>query len=187
MSPICRKKAVSDTVTMSPVSTGEKQRKVNSNGLEILANGVVSMRSLELNAEVPTTTRDPDAPTLFQASLRVGKAITFFSFVHFGKRMLVEKHRDEASRLVLFHSAAPYCLNEESAKVVLEADPEERSAYLLGAAKITQQFIRYSIYGQVINYFCEKVLTPRDVHPSEEVKKHLGLTGDNSRKSFMDL
>lgn len=149
--------------------------------------GVVAMRSLTLNTQVPTKGRDADAPRLFSASLNVSKAITLFAFIHSGKNMLVEKHRDEAARMIVFRSAAPYCLNEETAALILDADPEERSAYLIGTAKIAQQFIRYGLYGQVINYFCDKVLTQHNVHPCDEVKLHLGLTGEYAKKSFMDL
>jgi hypothetical protein len=145
------------------------------------------MRTLTLNTQVPTKGRDAAAPRLFSASLNVSKAITFFTFIHSGKHSIVEKHRDEAARMIVFRSAAPYCLNEETAALILDADPEERAAYLIGTAKIAQQFIRYSLYGQVINYFCDKVLTPRDVHPSNDVKLHLGLTGEYAEKSFMDL
>ena len=145
------------------------------------------MRSLTLNTQVPTKGRDADAPRLFSASLNVSKAITLSAFIHSGKNMLVEKHRDEAARMIVFRLAAPYCLNEETAALILDADPEERSAYLIGTAKIAQQFIRYGLYGQVINYFCDKVLTQRDVHPCDEVKLHLGLTGEYAKKSFMDL
>ena len=101
--------------------------------------------------------------------------------------MPVEKHRDETSRLVILHSAAPHCLSDESLKKIMEADPDERSAYLIGLAKIAQQVIRYSLYGQATNYISEKVLTPHDVHPSNDLKLHLGLTGDNAKKSFMDM
>jgi hypothetical protein len=33
----------------------------------------------------------------------------------------------------------------------------------------------------------EKVLTSRDVFPTEDVKLHLGLTGANAHKCFMEL
>jgi hypothetical protein len=62
----------------------------------------------------------------------------------------------------------------------MDSDPDERSAYIIGLAKNAQQVIRYSLYGQTINFLCDKKLTP-------EVKLHLGLTGDNARKSFMDM
>jgi hypothetical protein len=71
--------------------------------------------------------------------------------------------------------------------MITASDPDERSAYIFGLAKNAQQVIRYSIYGQTINFLCDKVLTPRDVHPSDEVKLHLGLTGENARKSVMDM
>jgi hypothetical protein len=43
------------------------------------------------------------------------------------------------------------------------------------------------LYGLAGNYMNEKVLTPRDVYPADDVKLHLGLTGDNARKCFMEL
>jgi hypothetical protein len=86
-----------------------------------------------------------------------------------------------------FYSDAPYSLSEETKRVFLDADKEERSAYLIGLAKITQQTITYALPGTVINHMCVKVFTIRGVHPSDDVKVHLGLTGDNSGKTFMHL
>ena len=43
------------------------------------------------------------------------------------------------------------------------------------------------LYGMVMNYLSEKVFTPRDVFASDEVKVHLGLTGPNAGKSFLDM
>ena len=170
----------------SPTVT-EKTRAVNAKGLEVLGNGVVSMRALDLAHQVPTKSRDVDAPKLFSVSLTLSKAFTLICFVHSGKHMPVEKHRDEAARLIILQSAAKYSLNAASLKKIMDSKADERSAYLIGLAKNAQQVIRYSLYGQTINFICDKVLTPRDVHPSDEVKIHLGLTGENARKSFMDV
>ena len=170
----------------SPTVT-EKTRAVNSKGLEVLANGVVSMRALDLAHQVPTKSRDTDAPKLFSVSLTLSKAFTLISFVHSGKHMPVEKHRDEPARLIILQSAAKYSLNAASLKKIMDSKADERSAFLIGLAKNAQQVIRYSLYGQTINFICDKVLTPRDVHPSDEIKIHLGLTGENARKSFMDV
>ena len=168
-------------------SSQEHRRKINKKGLELLSNGVVSMRTLPLAKTVPTKTRDPEAPKLFHASPSLSKAFTLFCFIHSGKHMPVEKIRDEHTRLLLLHSAAKFSLTEESLNTIMEADIEERHAYLIGLAKITQQVIRYSLYGHTINYICDKVLTQHDVHPPEDVKIHLGLTGEHSKKSFMDV
>ncbi len=167
------------------------RKKSAAHGLELLSNGVVSMRSLDLNRVVPTKTRDPDAQKLYETNLTVSKAYTLSSFVLFGKHQKTEKHRDEAARSKIFHSAAAHCLSEENKRVILDADKEERNAYLIGLAKIMQQTITYAIPGTVVNHLCDKVLTVCDVHPSDDVKLHLGpilgLTGENSGKSFMHL
>ena len=47
-------------------TVAEKTRTVNAKGLEILSNGVVSLRALDLAHQVPTKSRDADAPKLFQ-------------------------------------------------------------------------------------------------------------------------
>jgi hypothetical protein len=78
-------------------------------------------------------------------------------------------------------------LSQETLATVLAADPDEKNAYLIGLAKNAQQVIRYTLYGIVGNYMNERVFTPRDVYPAEDVKLHLGLTGDNARKCFMEL
>ncbi len=54
-----------------PEHSGEKKtppsadRKVNSKGLTVLKNGVVSMLELELCLDRPAKSRDPNAPKLF--------------------------------------------------------------------------------------------------------------------------
>ena len=58
---------------------------------------------------------------------------------------------------------------------------------MIGLAKNAQQVIRYILYGLTGNYMNEKVLTSRDVFPSTDVKLHLGLTGVNAEKVFMEL
>ncbi len=131
-----------DATVADKISPGSAKRKINAKGLEILSNGVVSMRSLDLNAQVPTKTRDAGSPTIFSARLTLSKAYTLITFIHGGKHMPVEKHRDETSRLVILHSTAPYCLSDESLKTIMDAEPDERSAYLIGLAKIAQQVIR---------------------------------------------
>jgi hypothetical protein len=136
---------------------------------------------------VSTKARDDGAQKLCQVSLTLSKAFILICFVHCGKHMPVEKHRDEPARLILLQTAAKYSLNAASLKKIMDSEPDERSAFLIGLAKNAQQVIRYGLYGQAINFICDKVLTPRDVHPSDEIKTHLGLTGDNARKSFMDM
>ena len=168
-------------------TVAEKTRTVNSKGLEILSNGVVSLRALDLAHQVPTKSRDDGALKLCNVSLTLSKAYTLLCFVHCGKHMPVEKHRDEAARLILLQSAAKYSLNAESLMKIMGSGADQRSAFIVGLAKNAQQVIRYSLYGQTINFICDKVLTPRDVHPSDEIKTHLGLTGENARKSFMDV
>jgi hypothetical protein len=93
--------------------------------------------------------------------------------------------RDNGGRLP--GSAAKYSLNPASLKKIMDSDPDERSAFIIGLANNAQQVIRYSLYGKTIKFLCDKVLTPRDVHPSDEVKLHLGLTGENARKRFMNI
>ena len=101
--------------------------------------------------------------------------------------MPVEKHRDSTFCLIVLHTAAQFSLSKDQLDTILEEDPVEMGAYLIALARNTQQVVRYTLYGQFNNYMNEKVLTPRDVFPSDDVKLHLGLTGENQRKSFMDL
>ena len=153
----------------------------------ILGNGVVAMRDLDLASHVPTKTKDEDTPRLYNASLTLSKAFTLFTLIVHGKNLPIEKVRDEPNRLSLLHSAAPYCLSKETLDTILGADRDEKNAYLIALAKNAQQVIRYVIYGLSGNYMNERVFTPRDVFPAEDVKLHLGLTGDNARKCFMEL
>jgi hypothetical protein len=43
------------------------------------------------------------------------------------------------------------------------------------------------MYGQAMNHLSDKVFTPREVQPSDDVKVHLDLTGPNAGKSFIDM
>ncbi len=70
-------------------------RRINSMGRNILSNGSVSMRSLDLCSERPSKSTDPDALKLFNASLMLSKSFQFFSLVLNGKHLPVEKVRDE--------------------------------------------------------------------------------------------
>jgi antitoxin component of RelBE/YafQ-DinJ toxin-antitoxin module len=153
----------------------------------ILGNGVVAMRDLALASRVPTKTKDEDTPKLYNASLTLSKAFTLFTLIIHGKNLPIEKVRDETHRLILLRSAAPYCLSKETLDTILGADRDEMNAYLIGLSKNAQQVIRYQLYGLAGNYMNEKVLTPREVYPVDDVKLHLGLTGDNARKCFMEL
>jgi hypothetical protein len=148
------------------------------------------MRDPDLASRVPTKIRDDDSPILFHASLTLTKAFTLFTLIVHGKNLPIEKIRDETHRIILIHSAAPYCLSQETLETILGADRQESSAYLVDMSKNTQQVIRYTLYGVTGNYMNEKVLTLRDVTdvlPADDVKLHLGLTGDNARKCFMEL
>ena len=68
----------------SPTVT-EKTRAVNSKGLEVLGNGVVSMRALDLAHQVPTKSRDAGSQERCNVSLTLSKAYTLICFVHCGR------------------------------------------------------------------------------------------------------
>ncbi len=109
-----------------------------------------------------------------------------FTLVINGKNMPVEKQRDSQIRMILLRSAAPYCLSQENLDTILGLDPKECNAYLTGLAKNAQQTIKYTAYGLAGNFMADKVLTQHDVFPAEAVKSHLDLTGENTKKSFME-
>jgi hypothetical protein len=164
-----------------------KKHKINRNGLVTLTNGVVSMRELVLSTAVPTKGRDDDACTLFDAKLSWGHSYALFTLVMCGKEHPVEKARDLGTRLKIMFSAAPYSISEASLSEIIEAEPEQRHAYLHGMAKAAQQKLRYVLYGQVSNLFNEKVFTKNGVQPSETVKLYLGLSGLVPERGLMDM
>jgi hypothetical protein len=167
-----------------------KKRKINKNAQKNLGNGApgaVAMRDLELAAQVPPKNRDDDAAELFKAALSFSKASAFFTLVIQGKNIPVEKVRDDIHRAILLYSTAPYCLSQGNLDIILGADADERKAYLIRLVKNPQQVVKYILPGLVGNYMNEKVLTSRDVYPSDDVRLHLGLTGANAKKSFMEL
>lgn len=159
----------------------------NRKGLVCLRNGVVAMRQLDLAARIPTKTRDDEAAKFFQAKLTLSKAFTLYTMMVHGCRMPIEKARDDAHRHILLHSAAPFSISQETLESILGADRDELNAYMIGLAKNAQQILRYTLYGTVGNYLNERVFTPRDVYPADDVKLHLGLTGDHAQMSFMNL
>ena len=146
------------------------------------------MPDLDLASRVQTKIKDNGPDKLFNSRLTLSKAFTLFTLIIHGKNLPIEKVRDETHRLILLRSAAPYCLSKETLDtIILGADRDEMNAYLIGLSKNAQQVIRYQLYGLAGNYMNEKVFTPRDVYPADDVKLHLGLTGDNARKCFREL
>jgi len=109
-----------------------KKRRINRNGLVTLTNGVVSMRELVLSTAVPTKGRDDDARPLFEAKLSWGHSYALFTLVMCGKEHPVEKARDVGTRLKIMFSAAPYSISDACLSEIIEAEPEQRHAYLHG-------------------------------------------------------
>jgi hypothetical protein len=125
---------------------GTASQKRNTKGLLCLSNGVVSMCDLKLAFQVPTKTRNEDVVKLFSSCLTLSNAFTMFTLVVPGKCMPIEKTRDESYRLILLQSGTQYCLNSETLATILEADSEERNAYLIGLAKSAQQSLHYTLH-----------------------------------------
>jgi hypothetical protein len=89
--------------------------------------------------------------------------------------------------MIVLRTVAPYCLSKETLDIILNAEPEKHNALLSGLARNGQQYLKYHLYGEVANSMADKVLTQHDVFPSDTVREHLGLTGDQASKSFMDM
>ncbi len=104
-----------------------------------------------------------------------------------GPRMPVEKARDESHRRILLYSVTQYSLSQVTLATILGVDHDELSAYELGLSKNAQQVFKYTLTGMVGNYMKELVVLPRDIYPADDVKMHLGLTGDHAEMSFMNL
>ena len=161
--------------------------KFNSKGIRVNSNNAISLRHLELANKFPAKTRDEGTQKCFSATLTVSRAYTLFTLVVNGCKMPVEKQRDSSMWMILFRTMAPYCLCKHSIDSILKADTDAVNAYLIGLAKNAQQVIKYNMYGMVGNFMADKVLTQHDVFPLDNVKKHLGLTGEHASKSFMDM
>ena len=145
------------------------------------------MRWLPLSAAMPCKTRNRDALKLYNASLSLSKAFSLYCFVLYGNQWVVEKVRDETGRMIALRSAAPYALCADNVEKFFAFPPEQVSAFAIGLAKNMQQAMHYAMYGQAMGHLSDKVFTPRDVQPNDDVKVHLGLTGSNAGKSFMDM
>ncbi len=89
--------------------------------------------------------------------------------------------------MITLRSAAPCAMNDVHVQEFFAKPAGQVSAFTIGLSKNLQQSMRYGLYGMVMNYLSEKVFTPRDVFTSDEVKVHLGLTGTNAGKSFLDM
>ena len=63
--------------------------------------------------------------------------------------------------------APPHAARVEAATV--QQDSDELNACLIGLAKNAQQVLHYTRYGMVGNYLNERVFTPRDVYPADDI------------------
>ncbi len=91
------------------------------------------------------------------------------------------------SSLIQQPRTACQCLRKGISDIILGAHANERKACLIKLVKNAQQVVKYILPGLVGNDMNEKVLTSHEVFPADDVKLHLGLTGANSKKSFMIL
>ncbi len=89
--------------------------------------------------------------------------------------------------MITLYSAAVFAMNDAHVQEFFAKPAEQVSSFAIGLSKYLQQSMRYGLYGMVMKYLSEKVFTPRDVFGSDEVKVHLGLTGPNAGKGFLDM
>jgi hypothetical protein len=170
-----------------PNSARGSSERYNAKGHRVNSNNVISLRHLPLANRIPAKTRDPGTAKFFGGTLNLSKGSTMIALIVFGNKLPIEKHRDITSRLQLLQTVAPFCLSEETLADILKADPEEINALLSGLARNSQQYIRYHLVGNVGNFMADKVLTQKDIHPNEVIKKNLGLIQDHAYKSFMEV
>ncbi len=177
----CRKKTIqtsaeaydthSDGESAGALQSAESSssRKRNSKGLVCLRNGVVAMRNLDLASRVPIKTRDDDAAKMFQAKL----ALSNLLFHNDGIR---PSHASwEGQRWVSSSHPPQLCCTVLLEQGDFGNDP--------GGGPLWAECVP----GMVGNYMNERVFTPRDVYPADDVKMHLGLTGAHAQMSFMNL
>ena len=72
----------------------------------------------------------------------VGSAYSFGIFIFSADMMPVEKHRDHNTWWLIFLSIAQYALPPDLLNLVMNSDPNERDAWLLGYTKSSQQKLK---------------------------------------------
>ena len=109
-------------------------------------NGVISVKGLKLSQAIVSKSLYDGTETLRlgDADLRLsmGGAFTLGILVMCADKVPVERHRDRDARMLIFTSMAQFALPPDLVHMVMESEPGERDAWLVGYAKSAQQKLK---------------------------------------------
>ena len=109
-------------------------------------NGVISVKGLKLSQAIVSKSLYDGTETLClgDADLRLsmGGAFTLSIIVLCADKIPIERHRDRDTRMLVFQSLAQFVLPPDLVHMVLESEPGERDAWLVGYAKSAQQTLK---------------------------------------------
>ena len=147
----CRKRSHShleDAETESDTESKGSSRKSRKNreGLPVLHNGVISVKGLKLSQAIVSKSLYDGTETLRLGDsvlrLSMGGAFTLGILILCADKIPIERHRDRDTRMLIFLSMAQFALPPDLVNMVLESDPSERDAWLVGYAKSAQQKLK---------------------------------------------
>ena len=123
--------------------------RTNKQGLPCLYNGVVSMKGLELSRAIGSKSLydgtdewryGEHESDVIRVSL--GAAYTMGMLTLCADKIPNEKNASRETRYLVFLSVAAFAIPPEKVKIVMDAHPDVRDAWLVGYAKSTQQKLR---------------------------------------------
>jgi len=147
----CRKRSHShleDAETESDTESKGSSRKSRKNreGLPVLHNGVISVKGLKLSQAIVSKSLYDGTQTLrlgdADLTLSMGGAFPLGILVLCADKVPVERHRDRNTRMLNFISMAQFALPPDLLHMVLESEPGDQDAWLVGYAKSAQQKLK---------------------------------------------
>ena len=137
----------------------------------------------QLTLRFGSKARDPGHEELLMGQkLPLGKAMGILAVMMYGPNLPTQKER-HADRMLIWKSAAPYCLSTESIETVLEwPDEDEIILYMQGLLNTATICVRNFLYNNARDYGQCNVFAAPSRDP--EVQAHLGLTME---QSVMDM
>jgi hypothetical protein len=137
----------------------------------------------QLTLSFGSKARDPGHEKLLMGQkLPLGKAMGILAVMMYGPNLPTQKER-HADRLLIWKSAAPYCLSPSSIETVLKwPDDDEILLYMQGLLNTATICVRNFLYNSARDYGQCNVFGAISRDP--DVQAHLGLTME---QSVMDM
>jgi hypothetical protein len=137
----------------------------------------------QLTLRFGSKARDPGHEELLMGQkLPLGKAMGILAVMMYGPNLPTQKER-HGDRMLIWNSAAPYCLSPESIETVLQwPEEDEIILYMQGLLNTSTICVRNFLYNHARDYGQCDVFGSSS--RNKEVQAHLGLTME---QSVMDM